>query len=154
MKEIKLTRGKFALVDDESYEELSRYKWHYSQQGYAARGNYKDKKRSIVMMHWHIVGKPEKGYCTDHIDRDKLNNTKANLRIVTISQNGMNKLKSKVNTSGYKGVSWNKYAKKYTATIVLNKKTIHLGKFNDPQDAYKAYCEGCKIYHGEFANFG
>lgn len=98
MKLIKLNKGKFAQVDDEDYEYLNQFKWHYSEgrggsTGYAKRGvNLGNKKTETISMHRIILGlKKHDGKIPDHIDGDGLNNQKVNLRIATIRQNGMNR---------------------------------------------------------------
>ena len=96
--------------------------------------------------------KPEKGYVIDHIDGNSLNNQKNNLRICTQSQNCSNQKIGKSNTSGYKGVSYNKGQGKYNSRIRFNKKLIHLGYFVNLKDAARAYNEAAVKYHGEFAN--
>ncbi len=103
MKEIQLTKGKVTLVDDEDYEYLMKNSWCYQNPGYAARR----KNKSIELMH-RVIMKAKKGEQVDHIDMNRLNNQKENLRIVNNSQNGMNKLVQNNSTSGYKGVSWRK----------------------------------------------
>jgi hypothetical protein len=80
----------------------------------------------------------------DHVDRNKSNNKIENLREVTGSENALNTKKYKTNTSGYKGVSWSKNAKKWAAQIVVNKKRIYLGLHDTAELAYEAYCNYCK----------
>lgn len=87
----------------------------------------------------------------DHLDRDPLNNQRDNLRLASRSQNGANRNIRKNSLSGYKGVSWHKTAKKWTAKLTLNGKLIHLGYFDDPIDAAKAYDQAAREYFGEFA---
>lgn len=153
-RRIKLTQGKTALVDDDVYEELSKYKWFYAGR-YPARGvTVSHKKQRNLYMHHAIMGVQKKGQEVDHIDGNGLNNQKSNLRFATHAQNGRNQRKSKVNTSGYKGVSWNKKDKKWHSQIKVNKKTIHLGSYAEKEDAYMAYCMACAKHHGEFANLG
>ena len=158
MKEIQLTKGKVALVDDEDYEYLNQWKWclRGTKLGkpYALRIIRKSKKNNIsltIYMHRHLM-KPKKGYVIDHIDGNSLNNQKNNLRICTQSQNLSNQKIGKSNTSGYKGVSYNKGHGKYHSRIKFNKKSIHLGCFVNLKDAARAYNAAAIKYHGEFAN--
>lgn len=155
MKYIKLTQGKKAMVDDEDYEELSQYRWLAGKNWntfYASR-IIKLENGKYVRLHMHrfIMNTP-KGMQTDHIDHNGLNNCKENLRICTCSENAMNQSKPKNNTSGYKGVSWHKKNKKWRSKICIKGKNIYLGYFLIKQDAYKAYCEASKKYHGEYGN--
>ena len=99
-----------------------------------------------------VIGRTlDKNELVDHIDNDQLNNRRSNLRLATYIENSQNSKKRSHNTSGYKGVLWSKQRQRWQATIVVNKQRKHLGFFEDPELAYKAYCEAAKKYHGEFA---
>lgn len=152
MAEIKLTKGLYAIVDDEDFEMLNQYKWH-SNVGYAAR-TIKANPKKTVLMHRFIINAP-KGTCVDHINTNKLDNRKANLRLADKSKNSMNRVVSNYSTTGFKGVhfykAYKKYKKPYQAYITANKKRINLGYFETAVDAAKAYNEAALIYHGEFA---
>lgn len=150
MKEIPLTKGKIALVDDDDYEELSKHKWHTSHHGYPARSILKPKKENIFM-HRQLMGFPD--CAVDHINRNPLDNRRSNLRLATLSQNQHNRKLNKNNTSGFKGVSWHPSMKKWVATIRLNYKQYILGYFSDPKDAALAYREAALELHGEFASW-
>ena len=152
MKKVKLTQGKYALVDDADFVRLNAFKWCCSN-GYAMRRILKlDGKSKAWFMHWEILGKPSKGFEIDHRDMNRINNQRSNLRIATTSQNRSNRGKIKSNTSGFKGVSWHKRDKKWQANIQVVKKLTNLGNFSTAEEAYKAYCQACVKYHGEFAN--
>lgn len=92
------------------------------------------------------------GLEVDHIDRDPMNNRIENLRLGTHAQNGYNLSISKKNTSGYKGVSFNKKKNMWESALMFNYKRIALGFFDDKNEAAKAYNEGARKYYGEFAN--
>lgn len=87
----------------------------------------------------------------DHIDGDTTNNRIENLREATCSQNQANTLKRKNNTSGYKGVSWNKSAGKWVAQIQVNNFKIGLGYFYNIEDAKEAYVKASEGYFKEFS---
>src|SRR3990167_419773 len=109
MKQIKLTQGKYTLVDDEEFDWLSKWSWCLHTNGYAQRGIF-SKKRNInkmILMHREIM-KPRDEEWIDHINQNKLDNRKSNLRICNASTNGANQKISIKNTSGYKGVNWDK----------------------------------------------
>ena len=156
-KEIQLTQGKVAIVDDEDHKYLNQWKWCLRPTGngifYAIRGfrNHKKSKVKSISMHRQIMN-PAKGYVIDHIDGNTLNNQKINLRICTQSQNCSNQKISIKNTTGFKGVQFNKIHNKYYSKITVNRKNIYLGSFIDPIDAAKAYNDAALKYHGEFAN--
>ena len=86
----------------------------------------------------------------DHVNGDPSDNRIANLRCATRSENMRNRKHNSNNTSGFKGVSWNKSVKKWQAAIRLNGKRHHLGVFDTADAAYKRYCEASKVLHGEF----
>lgn len=139
---IPLTKGKFAIVDAADYEWLMQWRWH-SCHRYAGRGENID---GVFLMHREILGAPD-GMSVDHIDGNGLNNTRANLRLATQSQNLCNRAAK----SGYKGVDFQKRNGKWRARIKLNRKEIHIGEFTDAESAARAYDEAAKKYHGEFA---
>lgn len=147
MKKIYLSKGKFALVDDEDYDFLIQWKWHISQSGYAVRTDNRLKK--TTMMH-REVNKTLKNLETDHIDGNKINNQKNNLRSALKVQNQGNR-KPQKGTSKFKGVCWNKENKNWRAGIRVNKKSKCLGSFKNEADAARAYNIAAKEYFGDFA---
>jgi hypothetical protein len=158
MKEIPLTQGFVALVDDEDYPILSRHNWHVISKNenpiYYAEGRICKHK---LYMHHLILGKPPHPssifhYMTDHIDGNTLNNQRSNLRWVTISQNSMNRAKGMMNgkvcTSKFKGVSKYSRLNVWVAEITKDGKTKYLGKFINEVDAANAYNEAAKEIFG------
>lgn len=155
MKKIQLTKNKFALVDNEDYEWINQFKWYFSDTGYAVKRVWinKDWKNPIfktIRMH-RLINNTPTGFETDHINRNKLDNGRANLRTASHAQNTINANIRNDNTSGFKGVYWNKEHKKYSVRIVSNKKLLHLGYFSDFKEAIQARKEAEKIYYKEFA---
>ena len=154
MKEIQLTQGKVALVDDEDFEYLNQWKWYANNMKgnfYATKAITVSKcKQKIISMH-RLIMKPEKGYVIDHIDGNSLNNQKNNLRICTHAENMRNSKIYSNNTSGFKGVYWHKQTAKWMAYISYNNKITHLGLFINPKDAARAYNEAAIKFHVEFA---
>ncbi len=149
MKKIKLTKGKYALVDNEDFERLSKHSWYFDRY---AQGNIRENgKQKHWRMHWSVIGRPQKGFEVDHVNGNKLDNRKENLRVVIHGENQRNKGKYKNNTSGFKGVWLNKRADRWIAQIRINKNRLNLGTFKDKKLAYQAYCNACAKYHGEFA---
>jgi hypothetical protein len=154
-KEIKLTKGYVALVDDEDHKWLLQFKWYADEQGYARRNVGSGLKRVVVRMHREILQAP-KGFEVDHINGNKFDNRRCNLRLATHNQNQQNCVAYKNNTSGFKGVTWNKRDQKWCAQIRINSKRKHIGYFDDPIEAAKAYDKAAKELHDKFAqtNFG
>ncbi len=148
----KLGKGKFALVDDENYEELSKYKWHIDIWGYPRTPTRDNPEKKMIMKRMHrMVLKLEKGKIVDHISGNKLDGRKSNLRIVNDQQNSFNRGLDIRNHSGYKGVCWNKQRKKWSARITIDGKKLYLGFFIDKLEAAKAYNVGALKYFGNFA---
>lgn len=153
MKTIPLTQGKFALVDDEDFEQLNRFRWYCQKHGRSFRAMRTARisgKRTTILMHRQILNaKTEQEI--DHQDRNDLNNRKENLRFCTPQQNCANARKIINCSSQYKGVSWYKLYKKWYSTIQYNYKTIHLGLFDSEVEAAKTYDRKAKELFGEFA---
>jgi hypothetical protein len=150
VKEIKLTRGKVALVDDDDYERISKHKWCYDGHKYAIRSERKGGKKINIFMHCEILGHPD-GMETDHINCNKLDDRKSNLRICTNSQQRQNCPIRKDNTSGFKGVSFNKDVRKWEAYINCNRVRTRLGFHDSPEEAAYAYDNMARKLFGEFA---
>lgn len=129
--------------DLEDYDIIKNFCWYINNHGYI--------KNSENNMYLHrLVTKAKDGESVDHIHHDKLDNRKSQLRIVTNSQNQMNKDKPNNNSSGYKGISWHKNCKKWIAQIGLNGKLIYLGIFDDIEDAKQARRDAEIKYFGEY----
>ena len=153
MKEIPLTKNTVALVDDEDYERLSKFKWH-NNNGYAKRNMpILNSSNYYTFMHWEVLGCPGTSVI-DHIDGNKLNNSKSNLRVCTPQQNCWNINKGIRAASGYRGVYRN--GSKWHARIKHNGKVKHLGNFNTPEEAAMTYDVAALEYRGDFAqlNYG
>lgn len=155
MKEIALTQGKVALVDDEDFESLSKFQWNGYRGGntfYAQRYICLNNTTIHLLMHRCILKLNNNDMRqVDHKNGNGLDNRKENLRIATSSQNQANSQKRIDNTSGYKGVTWNKRNKKWQAEIKYNQQHFYLGLFKNKDKAAQAYNEMALKFHGEFA---
>jgi hypothetical protein len=165
MKEIKLTQGKVAFVDDEDFDYLNQWRWQFVFNGYtwyAHRSEYTNGKKTI-RMHRLIMNAP-KGVFIDHIDHNGLNNQKSNLRVCTRSENSQNRLnKHRIQYKGveYKPTSFKRYKngktrislskKPYYSSIRVKMKKIYLGRFKTSAEAAIAYNNAALKYFGEFA---
>lgn len=148
---IPLTQGQFTVIDEVNFKWLNQYKWWF-QKGYAFRiqWNKITKKYDRIYMH-RLVNKTPKGFFTDHINRNKLDNRQSNLRTVTSSQNKMNMDIKRNNTSGVRGVWFDKTRNKWAVEIMINQKKTYLGRFEDKQEAIKIRKQAEKEYFKEFA---
>jgi hypothetical protein len=143
---IPLTKGKVAIVDRDDYDWLCQWRWVFSSNGYAMRTITENGRRRFFQMHRVIMG-AQRGQLVDHIDGNRLNNTRDNLRIVTRSQNNWNRRPNKGHR--YKGVY--SHARGWHARIRYLNKRIHLGYFDDPVTAARVYDAAALHLFGHFA---
>lgn len=156
---IPLSKGKRAMVDIKDYEVLNKFKWYCTYYGYAESRTYikgsgrKNQKQIKRWMHRLILNAP-KGMQVDHINHDRLDNRRSNLRICTPSQNRMNSSLKRENKTGVKGVYFLKRNKKWGVSLQVNKSKKHIGYFEEFEKAVEASLIARKKYHGEFAFSG
>ena len=151
MKEIPLTQGKVAQVDDEDFEWLNQWRWCFHGDGYAERRSARISGKSHIIFMHRLIAKTPDGFETDHIDGDGLNNQRHNLRICSNAENQHNRGVQTNNTSGYKGVVWDRQRQRWLASIRINQRLLFLGRFETAEDAAQAYDEKAKILFGGFA---
>lgn len=155
MKRIKLSQGKYALVDNEDFEKVNQHKWNYTSTKYASRNKkIYENKYEQEYMHRFILN-ASKEFKIDHINHNGLDNRKCNLRICTVSENSMNQ-RAHGGKSKYKGIYWDKKYNKWRALIGLNGKQIHIGRYTNEITAALAYDVKAIELYGKFAylNFG
>ena len=155
MQTIPLTQGKVALVDDEDYLTLSKFKWCAAKNRnnwYAVRGLWCDGKTKVVFMHRIILSMEADQLC-DHVDGNGLNNTRSNLRLANRNENCRNRVKYTKGVSKFKGVFLDKKAltNRWRTRITVNNKKIHIGCFETEEAAAIAYNNAAIKYHGAFA---
>jgi len=131
MKRIELTQEKYTLVDDDNFEYLNQWKWYFNV-GYAVRGYPKR-----ILMHRVILNTPD-NMLSDHINRDKLDNRRSNLRIVNQSLNNFNTKVRVDNKSGVKGIYWSKLHNKWRVTISKENRRFSFGLYKKLEDAILA----------------
>lgn len=155
-RQIPLSKGKVALVDDEDYERVNQYRWCFTDVGYAvgyAGGDWSGGKQPRhISMHRFILDAPPH-LKVDHINGNGLDNRRANLRYATTSQNAQNKRGRKSGTSRYKGVYWDKQRNRWRAVVILNGKHHHGGDHRIEEDAARAYDRLALKLFGEYARF-
>jgi uncharacterized protein (DUF2249 family) len=156
MKEINLTKGKVALVDDEDYEYLLQWKWYAVERGcgiwYAARHTSKGGKSRIIFMH-RVILQTSEGLDTDHRNGNGLDNRRENLRSCSHMNNIRHQSRrlSSTKSSLFKGVYLHKDDNLWRVKITVNKKVINIGEFKDETKAALAYNNAATRYFGEFA---
>lgn len=152
MKEIPLTKGKVAIVDDEDYERLSKYKWRASPSNATFYAMHNQLGFSVIM-HREITG-ALKGEDVHHVDDNGLNNQRCNLKRMTRSQHRTEHPCGKSptgNTSAYRGVSWDTKVAKWQSQIRKSRRSIHLGYFEREEVAAATYDEAAKYLFGNKA---
>lgn len=153
MKPIQLTRGQQAIVDDIDYDWLSQWKWralrHKSGEYYAVRSVRAGGSRTIYM-HRVIAGASGMEQ-VDHVNGDKLDNCRGNLRVCTNAENQRNRGKHRDNASGFKGVAQHPATGRWQACIQHAGVKVHLGYFSDRIHAARAYDLAAERLHGDFA---
>ena len=158
MKELELTKGKVALVDDEDFDRVSSWRWKAVKMGRHWRavrtirtGPGVDGCRGTIYLHRQITNAP-KGMDVDHIDGDSLNNQKSNLRVCTRSENIANsRVQIRKKSSRFKGVIWLKKNSCWQAGITIGGKYIYLKSLQLEEDAARCYDEAARTRFGDFA---
>lgn len=126
------TNTVYAQVDDSEYFNLVGQRWFFNSGGYAMN-------KDLVLMHHLICHYGKEGRVTDHIDGNKLNNQRSNLRVASKSLNARNVKRKRECTSQYRGVHYNKRHKKFVARIQIDGRSLHIGDFEKEEDAAQAY---------------
>ena len=160
MREIQLTKGYVALVDDEDYESVSTYKWHAavrtradgSVRVYAIGKIEKPSGDWVVQLLHRFIKNVPTGLQVDHINGNALDNRHENLRICTNTENSRNRHSQIRGASKFKGVVWDKQHSKWRAQIKVDLKCKYLGLFEIESDAALAYNAAAFLLHGEFAS--
>lgn len=153
-RRIKLTRVRYALVDVEDFERLNQYKWHCTRLGYACRQVPRSQRKGnerTILMHKELCPVPE-GMVVDHINRNRLDNRKANLRPATKRQNAWNgPFRKRAGDPRFGGIKWDKDLRKWRVRLDVNGRPESFGCYDDQAEAARVYDRAAKQYRGEFA---
>lgn len=145
---VALTKGAFALVDDDDHASMDAHTWTLSRDGYAFRQIHNGPR---VTMHRVIIA-ATRDQSVDHANGNRLDNRRANLRVATQSQNMANtRKKSNARQSKFKGIQWNRGTEKWDAMIAVEGRRSYLGSATDPADAAKLYDNAARKHRGDFA---
>lgn len=155
---IRLLHGEECRVDADIFDELNRHTWLRSSRGtqkdgdpiYAARYVGRGREKRLLFMH-RVINQTPDDLITDHIDGNGLNNTRANLRSVTHTQNMQNRQINRNSSSGFKGVSWDAERRLWSAAISSSGRRYKLGRFATKDEAAAAYASAAARLHGEYA---
>ncbi len=157
MQEIPLTQNQVAIIDDEDYERVSKYKWcaqkivqKWRTFYYAKRAFKQDGKHTTIHLHRFLMNPPP-GMQVDHKNGNTLDNRRSNLRLATCAQNQRNRRKKGGGLWQYKGVNYVAERRKHLAVISKNGVRYRLGGFNTAEEAARAYDAKAKELFGEFA---
>lgn len=142
MKKILLTKNRYTLVDDSDYDLLVKHRW-CSTKGYAVSRI----KGEVTLMHRVIMG-ARKGQVCDHVNHNRLDNRRSNLRLCSYGENSRNRIHGEL-----KGITFVKRLNKWQSQITVDYKNIYLGLFPSPKDAQSAYKNASILYHKEFSPY-
>jgi hypothetical protein len=144
-------KGLKVLIDEEDYDLIKGYTWCKCGGGYVHAyipgSGHVGKNIRMHRLIMHVA----KGRQVDHINGNRLDNRKTNLRVCNTSENLRNRGPKKTNPYRLKGVTYDKRRGTYFARICVGYKTKWLGSFDTPEKAYQAYVRAAPLYHGEFA---
>lgn len=145
--------GAIISVDDDVSDDILNLRWHCNDQKGMVQClvNQRHVSTVIFLVHQVMPHAAPVGFEWDHKDYNKHNNLRSNLRLATRSQNMANRPAPKQNSSGYKGVRWHNRRSKWQARITVNYKEIHLGYFDNIEEAAVAYNNAAMKFFGEFA---
>ena len=151
MPHIKLTQNQYTIVDDKDYEKAFKFKWCYNN-GYAMRNESRKIGKKTILLHRFLMNPPS-NMSVDHINGNRLDNRRQNLRICSHRENLYNQSgnKSKKSKSIYKGVFWDTGRNKWLAMIGFQGRSINLGRFVQERHAAMAYDIWAKELFGEYA---
>ena len=152
MKKIRLTQGKYAIVDDKDYARVKDLNWCFNN-GYALHTYWPDgAKGKCRGVHLHtLIMNPPEGMVCDHIDFNGLDNRRDNLRLLTRADNSRRRRASRLSVSGIRGVSWINFRNKWKVVARVDKKWMFFGYFLFREDAIKKHNEIEKKYRGKLA---
>lgn len=149
MKKIKLYTNdgisREVMISPEDHSELSIHKWFYHSQGYACRTTTKDGVRQTILMHRQIMEFP---LLVDHINGNKLDNRRDNLRSTSRATNALNSKMRSDNTTGYRGISWDNTRNRWFVSARKDGKTYSAGRFTKISDAILARSNLIGELHG------
>lgn len=144
-------RGGYTIVDAEDEELVRSYLWRVNNNGYAMRTVCLGDRNTSELLH-RVINKTPVDMDTDHINGNRLDNRKSNLRTSSRKDNTKNRRLNANNSSGYRGVYWNKNSRKWLVYITIDGVKTYLGGFHDKEDAARAFGLAAERTHGAYLN--
>lgn len=141
-----------ALIDEADAEIIAGWNWQLDRVGYARGFRWSREKKDMVKVYMHrlILGLTDRAVEVDHINHDRLDNRRVNLRLTDRRMNCAYSFRTP-GASGYRGVKLDKRNGRFDAHISVNGKKVHLGAYAEVELAARAYDAAARIHHGEFA---
>lgn len=144
-----ITTPRVDILLDDIDAAFARLNWCIVK-GYAVRTDRSGPKQKTVSLH-RLIARAMPGIEVDHVNGDKLDNRRSNLRLCSRAENNRNQSTARSNKIGLKGVSWHTASQSYVAQICVDRKKIHLGCFACPETAAAIYDLAARKFHGAFA---
>lgn len=144
---VPLPHGEYSVIDEIDVAIVRKYLWSKTVSGYAQGAN----GSGLPQLMHRVIMSPPKGVEVDHINGDKLDNRRQNLRLCSNAENQRNTSARRECTSSYKGVNFDKASGRWRARIGINRKTIHIGRYTSEIEAAHAYDNAARKAFGEFA---
>lgn len=146
--------GKYFIIDNSDIDRVRKHSWWSDSFNRPQTDIWdKEKKKSRRVLIGRFIMNPPEGTVVDHINGNTLDNRRNNLRICTQSGNQKNRNNlNKNNTSGFRGITWDKFRNKWVAQLSLNYKHIYLGRYDSIEDARESVKKAICKYHGNFIN--
>jgi hypothetical protein len=147
-----LGNGGQTQIEEVDTELVAGYGWYRTPNGYVGAMVRVDGKRKLLLLHRLIMGEPQ-GAHVDHLNGDKLDNRRSNLRVASYQQNQANRRRpGKRNSSGHRGVSYCPHlsaAKPWRVQLMANRKQLHIGMFPTVEEAVAARKAAERLHFGE-----
>jgi hypothetical protein len=157
MLRVPLSQGRWATIDPEDAENVLQYRWYIDRSNRSGREYARSNvylpngKHTTILMHRLIAGFPGTRSVVDHRNGDGLDNTRANLRVCSYSNNLMNQRPRTDGTSRFKGVSWNTKRSKWVVNIQIKGRNTYIGLAECEEEAAVLYNIAAQLFYGEYA---
>lgn len=149
--EVEDCKGAVFFISSCDIHLIEKHTWYVANTGYVERKDWLGGANKTIRLHREIMKLSRGVGNVDHVNMDKTDNRRENLRLATKGQNSINRVPPSNNTSGFTGVMWDKDRNRWTAAITVNRRCIRIGRFVDKEDAVRARRAAELKYFGEFS---